>query len=284
MNNQLLKIGILLIVATCASTAVAGKAVYVGQKTTGQRSFDQIDHSVWNGLLKKYVDSDGYVNYTRWNSSQADRRALSGYLANLSTASSSGRSTKDAKLAFWINAYNAVTVEGILREYPTSSIRNHTAKVVGYNIWKDLHLLVGGKAFSLDSIEHKILRKEGDPRIHFAIVCASVGCPRLLNQAYTATAVQQQLDLNARDFFSRPQNFRYDQRSQSVQLSSILDWFGEDFGPNQQAQLRTISRWVPANAQSAVQSGRLRVSFADYSWDLNDQKRRGAVAGSQKRN
>lgn len=281
MNNRINKTSLLFILIAFgpAQTVFAGKAVYVGQNTSGQLSFDQIDHTAWDVLLKKYVDSDGYVDYTQWNSSQADRRSLAGYLATLSTANPSNQAGKDARLAFWINAYNAVTVEGILREYPTSSIRNHTAKVVGYNIWKDLQLLVAGRPYSLDAMEHKILRKEGDPRIHFAIVCASIGCPRLLNQAYTQTAIQQQLELNARDFFSRPQNFRYDQSNRAVQLSSILQWFGEDFGASQPAQLRTIARWVPKNAQSAVQSGRLRVSFADYSWDLNDQKRRGAVAG-----
>lgn len=281
MNNRINKTSLLLILIAFgpARTVSAGKAVYVGQKTSGHLSFDQIDHTAWDVLLKKYVDSDGYVDYTRWNSSRTDRRSLAGYLATLSSANPSNQAGKDSRLAFWINAYNAVTVEGILREYPTSSIRNHTAKIVGYNIWKDLQLLVAGRPYSLDAMEHEILRKEGDPRIHFAIVCASIGCPRLLNQAYTPTALQQQLEVNARDFFSRPQNFRYDQSARTVQLSSILQWFGEDFGASQPAQLRTIARWVPKNAQSAVQSGRLRVSFADYNWDLNDQKRRGAVAG-----
>ena len=144
-------------------------------------------------------------------------------------------------LAFWINAYNATTIEGILQVYPTSSIRNHTAKVAGYNLWKDLPLLVGGKPHSLDAMEHQILRKMGEPRIHFAIVCASVGCPRLMNEAYTPDRIEEQLALNTRDFFSRSQNFQVDQ-SGVMHVSSILDWFGEDFGPTQQAQFTEIGR------------------------------------------
>ena len=152
--------------------------------------------------------------------------------------------TREAKLAFWINAYNAVTVHGILREYPTTSIRNHTAKLFGYNIWHDLQLYVGGTAYSLDTMEHQILRKMSEPRIHFAIVCASIGCPRLLNEAYTADRINEQLEINSKDFFARAQNFRYDQSKKQFYVSAILDWFGEDFGNSQAEQLRRISTMV----------------------------------------
>ncbi len=151
-----------------------------------QVSMENIDHSSYNSLLQKYVDNNGYVNYKAWKSSSKDRRTLNNYLAHLSQANRSIRASKNARLAFWINAYNAVTLEGIMQVYPTTSIRNHTAKLVGYNIWEDLYLIVGKNKFSLEQIEHKILRKMKEPRIHFAIVCASVGCPRLMNKAYTA--------------------------------------------------------------------------------------------------
>ena len=164
-------------VAVLTKPSDAGSPVYLGRQTTGTVSLDDIDHSEWDQLLRKYVDDNGMVNYRAWHASQTDRRKLSQYLNQLSTASSGASSSRDGKLAFWINAYNAVTVHGILREYPTSSIRNHTAKLYGYNIWKDLKLQVDGSAYSLDDIEHKLLRKMGEPRIHFAIVCASIGCP-----------------------------------------------------------------------------------------------------------
>ena len=233
------------VIAVSVDSANAGQPVYVGQRAAGRTSFEQVDHSHWDSLLKKYVDRDGYVDYHALHASAADGRTLDGYLTALSQANPPSQTSGDATLAFWINAYNAVTVHGILREYPTTSIRNHTAKVIGYNIWQDLQLFVGGRPYSLEAMEHQVLRKMGEPRIHFAIVCASIGCPRLLNQAYTATDVQRQLELNARDFFSRPQNFQYDERTGQFQLSEILSWFGEDFGPNQQAQLRTIAKWLP---------------------------------------
>ena len=255
--------------------AKAGSTVYVGQRGTGRVSMDKIDHSSWDKLLRKYVDKDGYVNYRSWHASASERRTLSEYLNSLSQANPQASASKDAKLAFWINAYNAVTVHGILREYPTSSIRNHTAKLFGYNIWKDLQLYVGGRAYSLEAIEHQTLRKMSEPRIHFAIVCASIGCQRLRNEAYTASKVQQQLETNAKEFFSRSQNFRYESQSRRFYLSSIMSWFAEDFGSSQAAQLRTISEWLPdKSARAAAQAGSGSVSYLDYDWNLNDQSSR----------
>ncbi len=177
-------------------------------------------------------------------------------------------------MAFWINAYNAVTVRGILREYPTTSIRNHTAKIFGYNIWKDLLLVVGGRSYSLEDIEHKVLRHMRDPRIHFAIVCASKGCPRLRNEAYTAERLERQLDDNARHFFAQRQNFRYDPARRHFELSSILKWFGRDFGEDDRAVLRAIAPFLPESASQVASTGGVTVSYLTYDWSLNDQPAR----------
>jgi len=144
-----------------AADVIVGANVAAAKQTP----LDQIDHTVWDELLKKYADANGMVNYKAWKANSSDAQALDQYLENLSH--SNGQGTKEQKLSFWINAYNAVTVKGILREYPTSSIRNHTAKLIGYNIWKNLKLIVGGKPVSLDEMEHQVLRKMGEPRIHF---------------------------------------------------------------------------------------------------------------------
>lgn len=144
--------------------------------------------------------------------------------------------------------------------------------MIGYNIWDDLLLTVGGKPYSLNQMEHEVLRKMGEPRIHFAIVCASISCPRLLNEAYTADRLEQQLATNSRNFFANERNFRFDASRQHFQLSSILDWFGEDFGANQASQLRTIAPYLPQGpAQQFASQGRGSVSYLDYDWGLNDQ-------------
>ncbi|MEL6108759.1 MAG: DUF547 domain-containing protein [Planctomycetota bacterium] len=262
----------LIALATVSTVAWAGRPVYVGEPTSRTIAISSIRHDDWNTLLQKYVDKDGLVDYAGWKANAADRAKLQQYLSHLSTASLKTNSTSNEQLAFWINAYNAVTVEGILREYPTSSIRNHTAKVVGYNIWKDLKLHVDDQSISLDAIEHQVLRKMSEPRIHFAIVCASIGCPRLLNEAYTPARLDEQLDINAKDFFSRQQNFRFDAGQNQFQLSAILNWFGQDFGASRGDQLRRIAAWLPSEAaKNAAASGNVSVAFLAYNWDLNQQ-------------
>ncbi len=263
-------------IAWCApATGVAGPNVEVGANVPAGRqvSMDQIDHGTWDRLLQQYVDDNGRVAYARWKRSAADTKSLDEYLAHLSSANPHAQASREAQLAFWINAYNAVTIRGILREYPTSSIRNHTAKLVGYNIWDDLLLIVGGTGYSLNEIEHEILREMGEPRIHFAIVCAAISCPRLLNEAYTKDQLESQLKTNSQHFFAQPGNFQHDTSREVMQLSSILKWFGEDFGQSTVEQLRAIAPYLPTReAQSAAQAGNVSVSYLKYDWGLNDQK------------
>lgn len=267
--------GFLLIAAALYSTtASAGEKINVGRQwpANQQVSMDNIDHSTWNRLLGTYVDDDGFVDYRSWQSSAEDRAALNDYLVELSRANPQASASREAQLAFWINAYNAVTIEGILQKYPTKSIRDHTARLYGYNIWHDLLLTVGDQQFSLDSIEHKILRPMGEPRIHFAIVCASISCPRLLNQAYVPDQLEKQLAANSRDFFRNARNFRFDPASGKVQLSQILNWFKDDFGGKREAVLDTIAPYLSdPQAQQLARSGRPSVSYITYNWDLNDQ-------------
>ena len=234
-------------------------------------SLNDVDHSAWDDLLGRYVTAEGLVDYRGLKASDDDTAALRGYLAQLSRVDPQKAASPEATLAFWINAYNAVTVEGIRREYPTSSIKNHVG-LVGYNIWDDLLLRVGGKTYSLNAIEHEILRKLGEPRIHFAIVCASIGCPRLLNEAYVAARLDEQLTDNARHFFGQTRNFRVDPSANTVYLSSILSWFDTDFGPTRAAQLERVARYLPDDAarEAAADPG-VTVSYLDYDWNLNEQ-------------
>lgn len=257
------------------SSLHAGAKVNVGRQVESSKrvSIDRIDHRVWDALLRHYVDENGNVNYQAWKKSEKGRNGLDQYLDYLSTADPGGKASRDGRLAFWINAYNAVTIKGILREYPTSSIRNHTAYAFGYNIWDDLLLIVGGEKYSLNDMEHKILRKMNEPRIHFAVVCASKGCPRLRAEAYRPDQVDTQLEDNALDFFARSQNFRFDTSRGRFQLSSILKWYGDDFGESNVQQLKAISKYLPTSAsRQAAAQGIGRVGYLDYDWTLNDRK------------
>ncbi|MEM8734244.1 MAG: DUF547 domain-containing protein [Planctomycetota bacterium] len=250
----------------------AGTTVPVGDVVDAKQrvSMDQIDHSVLDALLKRYVNKDGQVDYRKWSEQAADLRALDGYLIELSRAELDVKASRQAVLAYWINAYNAVTLKGILREYPTTSIRNHTAKIVGYNIWKDLKLQVDGRQVSLDDIEHQVLRKLGEPRIHFAIVCASISCPKLRNEAFLAEKLEEQLADNARDFFADSGKFTFDVKSRRLGLSKILSWFGEDFGSTRREQMQFIAPYVPAESRSLLLDDSAKVFYLDYDWGLND--------------
>lgn len=268
------RVGIIL-TALVAVGCLADKAP--AEETAGQAwpaaqqvSMDQISHSSYDQLLQKYVNEDGMVAYRAWHASAADRQALTNYLAHLSQASLQTPASREAQLAFWTNAYNAVTLDGILRVYPTSSIRNHTAKAFGYNIWKNLLLHVGNQKFSLEDIEHKVLRKMNDPRIHFAIVCASIGCPRLLNRAYLPSTIGEQYALNTRDFFSRSQNLQVS--GNTLGLSKIMEWYGTDFAGSATQQAQVLAKYFPQPAQQLVASGNFGVSYLGYDWNLNEQR------------
>ena len=264
------------LLAAAPPSAPAAAADPVGAVWPADRRapLDEIEHGAFTTLLAKYVDDDGFVDYAGWQASAADRNTLRTYLAYLGKGDPSASTTKEAQLAFWINAYNALTIEGILREYPTASIRDHTAALFGYNLWEDLPLRVGTGEYPLETIEHKILRKLGEPRIHFAIVCASVGCPTLRNEAFTAAKIDEQLADQARDFFARPKHFRYDAATNAVTASKILDWFGEDFGSTPAAALARVKPYLPADVRDAATAPGVTLRFRDYDWSLNDQARK----------
>ncbi|QDT45047.1 hypothetical protein Pan241w_51640 [Gimesia alba] len=267
-------LGIMLLSMPQSHRGEAAEAIGQRWPASQQISMSQVDHSTFDRLLKKYVDTKGMVNYEAWKASQTDRRALQNYLKLLSRANPRATAPKQARLAFWINAYNAVTLEGIMQVYPTTSIRNHTAKVFGYNIWDDLPLNVGGKNYSLNQIEHEILRKMNEPRIHFAIVCASIGCPKLRNEAYTTEKVDAQLTANAIDFFQQKKHFQIKPTQRTVHLSSILDWFATDFGSTQSEQLHYIAKFAPEASRSFLITPNVTVKYLDYNWGLNHQPSR----------
>ncbi|MDA7977657.1 MAG: DUF547 domain-containing protein [Pirellulales bacterium] len=267
-------IGVTLAASLASYGTAAAKDVYVGATVPARQRIpiERIQHTTWDALLEKYVDDRGMVDYQAWKKSATDQQKLDQYLVHLSAATMADRIDKRVTLAYWINAYNAITVKGILREYPTKSIRDHTSSLFGYNIWKNLKVRVDGKEYSLDDIEHAVLRKLGEPRIHFAIVCASIGCPRLLAQAYTPDALEEQLTANAKAFFADRSKFQADPTRETLYVSPILDWFGADFGGSTAERLRQIAPYLPdATSQRMAHSGAVRLKFLDYDWNLNDK-------------
>jgi hypothetical protein len=254
--------------------AHAGTKVEVGRPCAkaDRPSLAEVDHAGFDALLRKYVDERGLVAYARWKASAPDMKALDDYLAKIGCVDLHKSATKPAELAYWINVYNALTLKGILREYPTSSIKNHVSRLGGYNIWKDLYVWIDGKGYSLDYVEHQLLRKMGEPRIHFAVVCASKGCPPLVNKAYTADNLDAMLAANAKRYFAQPANFKADPGSRTVYISQLIKWYGTDFASAPAEQLRVLRPYIPYSESLGWFDSGVTVNYLDYDWSLNDQQ------------
>lgn len=225
-----------------------------------------VSHATFDQLLKKHVTPEGWVNYEGF---RADREALKKYLALLQdNAPNDKHWTREDKLAYWINAYNAFTIELILEYYPLESIKDIGAKIQVPFVntpWDIKFIKIAGKELDLNNIEHSILRKEFDePRIHFAINCASYSCPVLRAEAYTADKLERQLSEQARSFINDPRRNKIS--STTAELSKIFDWFAGDF-----TKKSSLKDFINRYAATPL-TDKTRISYIDYDWRLNDSK------------
>ncbi|MUP44734.1 DUF547 domain-containing protein [Gramella sp. BOM4] len=214
----------------------------------------QLDHSAWDELLKQHVREDGMVDYKGF---QKDREKLNAYLKMLSAQNPNENWSNAELLAYYINLYNAYTVDLILRNYPLKSVKDIDGP------WTKEFIPVGDTKISLGALENSILRKMNEPRIHFAINCASISCPKLLSEAFTAEKLEQQLEKATREFINSEKN----QISEnSVRLSSIFDWYKNDFIGNG-SLIDYVNQY--SNQKIAPDA---KISFKEYNWDLNEAK------------
>lgn len=224
-----------------------------------------IDHGAFDKLLKKYVNDKGQVNYKGW---KADQTAFNQYLDQLSKNPPAASWSKPEQMAYWINAYNAYTIRLILDHYPVQSIKDIGSKIKIPFVttpWAAKFFSIGGNKMSLDNIEHGTLRKQyNDPRIHFALVCASRSCARLRNEAYTAAKLENQLNDQGRDFVNDPAKNKPGKAT--AQLSKYFDWYKGDWNSNGQ----TVMSWVNKYAATKIDNN-TKITYLDYNWKLNEQ-------------
>ncbi len=209
-------------------------------------------HHRWDGMLKKFVSPSGQVNYKEWVKEQEN---IENYLFTLAQFPPTERTSAAAQLAYWINAYNALTVQLILKHYPVKSIKDID------NPWDTACFTVKGKEYTLGAIEHELLRKMGEPRIHFAINCASVSCPKLLNEAYLEKKMELQLTEATRSFLKDTSKNVITQKQ--LKLSRIFLWFGKDFGSKSE-RLDFIAKAVGLPLESP------KIEYLPYDWNLNN--------------
>ncbi len=232
----------------------------------------RIDHGPWAEFLQKYLITDHpsgvhLVSYDAVTTEDKDR--LDNYLDRLQKVPVSNLNRAEQK-AFWINAYNALTVKVILDHYPVDSIRD--IDLSGWfttGPWKAELLSIEGIALTLDDIEHRILRPIWeDNRIHYAVNCASIGCPDLQNVPFTVQNTEELLEKGARDHINHPRGARF-QNDDTLVVSSIYDWFQEDFNGSVNGVLKHLSKYVDPHLANRLRAFTGDVEY-EYDWSLNE--------------
>ncbi len=224
-----------------------------------------ISHKAFDAILKQYVTEEAWVDY---RGLLKDRSKLDQYLELLSSNHPNQKNwSRNERLAYWINAYNAFTLQLILDHYPVESIKDIKKGIPFVNtVWDIKFINIEGQEYDLNNIEHGIIRSEfNEPRIHFAVNCASYSCPVLQNFAFTAENIDRQLDRAAKDFINDTKRNRIS--AQSLELSKILSWYSGDFKQNNKTVLDYVRKY--SNKDIAADPD---ISYMDYDWRLNDKK------------
>ncbi|MEO8712584.1 MAG: DUF547 domain-containing protein [Parafilimonas sp.] len=221
-------------------------------------------NQIWDDLLYKYVTNEGLVNYKGIISEKA---SFESYLNSLSNNPPSSTWTSKEKEAYWINVYNAFTVKLIIDHYPVKSIKDigPYIQIPFVNTpWQKEFFKIGEEDMKLDAVEHDKLRKQfNDPRVHFAIVCASMSCPKLRNEAYEGSTLDAQLDDQARAFLAaKSKNIITPDK---LQLSKIFSWYKGDFTKNG-SLIDFLNKYAPVKINTDPD-----IDYLDYNWNLNQQ-------------
>ena len=275
-------ISLLVALGVASTTMWAGAAlaepVHKAFAQIAAGSAAKVDHAQWDRLLKTYVQvgADGInrVAYARFKAEAHDQ--LKGYIAQLEgvTVATLDRSEQ---FAFWANLYNAKTIEIVLQKYPVASIKDISlgggliASVKG-GPWAAKVVKVSGQDLSLDDIEHGIMRRVfKDPRVHYAVNCAALGCPNLIPEAFVGERLEQQLDAAARAFINSSRGAR--NADGRIQASSIYNWFQSDFGGNAQGVVSHLQQYAEPELKQALEKSSAGGGLSyEYDWRLNDAK------------
>jgi len=234
---------------------------------------ERLDHSGWHALLDAYLVTDdpsgvNLFDYARLQANAADRERLSGYIDYLQELDPR-RYARDVQMAYWINLYNAVTVRVVLDAYPVASIKEiHEGLIPGTGPWGDVHATVAGQPLTLDNIEHDILRPIWqDNRIHYAVNCASMGCPNLAPEPYTAENLERLLEQGARDYVNHVRGAELLDEAFGV-VSSIYYWYHEDFGNSEAGVLEHLRKYAEGDLAEQLRGFDGSLDH-EYDWSLN---------------
>ena len=223
----------------------------------------------WQTALDAHRAPSGRVNYGAIHR----EGSLDNWLQSLERAAEP--SERNARMAFWINAYNALTVDLVADHYPLASIRD----LDNGEVWKTRRFTVANRKITLDEIEHQILRPLGDPRIHFALNCAAISCPTLRAQAFVGVSLNAQLERASREWIAT-QGIQIDRAAKRLQMAKIFEWYAADFSPGasalipgveaqHQGMIQFVANHVTDSDAQWIRAGSYQVSFLDYDWRVN---------------
>ena len=243
---------------------------------------EQVDHRAWQSILDTYLRTDSSApaddratptsgvnlfDYAALKGNAADRERLAGYLTSLQ-ALDPRRLSAAEQMAYWINFYNALTVRVVVDDYPVDSIWEIHEGWLDTGPWDDVHAQVAGRDLTLNDIEHRILRPIWrDERIHYAVNCASLGCPNLAPKAYAAATLEEQLEQGAADYVNHPRGASL--IDGELVVSSIYDWYEEDFGDSEAAVIKHLLKYADAELAAQLRSYDRGLDY-EYDWSLND--------------
>jgi hypothetical protein len=264
---------VLAMVLSVATSAMAQELAAIFDKRDNSSAMT-VDHSLWAGILKTYVKpgQDGVNRFAYGKVAAAARTRLKSYLTALQAVEVSKLNEREQR-AFWANLYNALTIEVILDHYPVKSIRDISISPGLFAIgpWGKKLVKVEGRDLSLDDIEHRILRKVWkDPRVHYSVNCASIGCPNLPTVPFTGTTMEAMLDQGARDYVNHPRGVAIDAKGR-VTISRIYNWFAEDFGSSDANILAHLRAYAAPELKAKLDQVKSIAAY-DYDWALNDAK------------
>ena len=265
MKNRVL-IVCLLLLSPCSVFFLYHFRVEADSRTQQSMESTAFSHDLFDQVLQEHVDEHGRVNYTKL---KANLEKFEAYLDLLAAAKPTEWSY-NAQLTFWINAYNALVIKGVIDHYPITSVR----KVKLFNgFFSRLKFQAAGKTYTLNQIEHGIIREEFvDPRVHFALVCASSSCPPLQNRAFSVETIEERLETLTFNFIRNPEQVRIDRAERRVYLSKIFKWYDDDFKQGYEGVADFLADYLPPEDAEYLSSTDVKFRHLDYDWTLNDQK------------
>ena len=266
MKNRPLLVTSLLLLSVLSVLFLYHFRVEADPRTQQSVDAAPFSHDLFDQVLQKHIDAEGQVNYAKL---KANPEKLEKYLDLLAVANPTELSY-NAQLAFWVNAYNALVIKGVIDHYPTTSVRK--IKWFGGFFYR-FKFQVAGETYTLNQIEHGIIRTEFvDPRIHFVLVCASTSCPPIENSAFSAEDIEERLETATFNFIQDPENIRLDRAKRRVYLSKIFKWYKTDFNEGYDGVADFLSDYLPAEDTDFVLAEDVKFHYLDYDWTLNDQR------------